>query len=69
MGILDQLKGAGDMLKGMNPDQIKDLLEKAKESKGMMDTFIAEAVEKEIALRGLVSRDEVARMIAEALDK
>ncbi len=64
MGILDQLKGAGDMLKGLSPDQIRDLMEKAKESKHMMESMIKEEVEKMIKQRGLVSREEVEKMIA-----
>ena len=64
MGILDQLKGAGDMLKGMDPEQIKELLEKAKDSKDMMQTFVREEVEKIIKDMNLVSRGEVEKMIA-----
>jgi BMFP domain-containing protein YqiC len=64
MGILDQLKGAGDMLKGMDPEQIKELLEKAKDSKDMMQTFVREEVEKIIKDMNLVSREEVEKMIA-----
>lgn len=64
MGILDQLKGAGDMLKGMDPEQIKELLEKAKDSKDMMQSFVREEVEKVIKDKNLISRDEVEKMIA-----
>lgn len=63
MGILNQLKGAGDMLKGMSPEQIKELMEKAKESRGMMEDLIREEVEKVIRDRNLVTREEVERMI------
>lgn len=63
MGILDQLKGAGDMLKGMSPDQIKELMEKAKESQHMMQSYIRDEVERIIKERDLVSRDEVRRML------
>ncbi len=66
MSIFGQLKGAQEMLKGMSPDQIKDLLEKAKESKGMMEEVIREEVEKAIRARNLVSREEVERMIRES---
>lgn len=51
------------MLKGMDPSQIKDLLEKAKESKHMMEKYIREEVERMIAERQLVSREEVQKMI------
>lgn len=64
MGILNQLKGAGDMLKGMSPEQIKELMEKAKESRNMMEDIIKEEVEKTIRARNLVSREEVEKMIA-----
>lgn len=63
MGILDQLKGAGEMLKGMSPDQIKELMEKAKESQHMMQSYIKEEVERIIKERDLVSRKDVERMI------
>lgn len=66
MSIFGQLKGAGDVLKGMSPDQIKELLDKAKESKHLMDEAVREQVEKIIAERNLVSREEVERMIAAA---
>lgn len=66
MGVLDQLRGAGDLLKGMSPEQIKELMEKAKESRGMMEDLIKEEVEKAIRAKGLVSREEVERMIAAA---
>jgi nitrogen regulatory protein PII-like uncharacterized protein len=66
MSIFGQLKGAQEMLKGMSPDQIRDLLEKAKESKGMMEEVIREEVEKAIRARNLVSREEVERMIRES---
>lgn len=66
MGILDNFRGAQEMMKGMSPDQIKDLLEKAKESKGMMESFIKEEVERMIKERGLVTREEVAKMIADS---
>lgn len=67
MGMFDQLRGAGEMLKGMDPTQIKDLLEKAKESKGMMEQFIKDEVQRMIREEQLVTRAEVATMIAEAL--
>jgi len=67
MGVFDQLRGAGEMLKGMNPDQIKDLLDKAKESKNMMEQFINDEVQRIIKEKQLVSREEVATMIQEAL--
>lgn len=66
MGVLDQLRGAGDLLKGMSPEQIKELMEKAKESRGMMEDLIKEEVEKAIRAKNLVSREEVERMIAAA---
>lgn len=64
MGILNQLKGAGDMLKGMSPEQIRELMEKAKESKAMMEDLIRDEVEKAIREKDLVSREEVERLIA-----
>lgn len=66
MSIFGQLKGAQEMLKGMSPDQIKDLLEKAKEQQGMIEEVIRKEVDKIVKERGLVSREEVERMIRDA---
>lgn len=66
MSIFGQLKGAQEMLKGMSPEQISDLLEKAKESKSLMEDAIKEQVERIIKERQLVSREEVAKMISES---
>ena len=69
MSILDNLKGlkgAQDMLKGMSPEQVKQLMQQAQESKGMMENLIREEVEKAIREKGLVSRAEVERMIKES---
>ena len=46
MGMFDQMKAAGGMLKGMDPGQIKDLMSQAKESQKMMNDHIDKAVAK-----------------------
>jgi len=66
MSIFGQLKGAQEMLKGMSPEQIKDLMQQAKESQGMMEDIVRKEVDKAVQAKGLVSREEVEKMIAEA---
>lgn len=63
MGMLDQMRMAQNMMKNMSPSEIKDLMNQAKESQKMLNDQITKAVEAEINKRGLVSRDEVQRMI------
>ena len=66
MGMFDQMKAAGGMLKGMDPGQIKDLMSQAKESQKMMNDHIDKAVAKIIKEKDLVSRDEIKKMIEES---
>ena len=63
--MFDQFKAAQNMMKNMSPDQIKELMEQAKESQAMLNKEIKKVVEEEIAKRNLVSRDEVLRLIKE----
>lgn len=65
MGIFDQFKMAGDLMKNMNPGQLKELMEQAKESQKMLDSQIRKIVEEEIKNRGLVSKSEVEKMLRE----
>lgn len=65
MGIFNQMKVASDMLKGMSPEQIQQLMEQAKESQKMLGDQIKKILDEEIRNRGLVSREEVERMIRE----
>ena len=63
MGMFDQMKMAQQMMKNMSPGEIKEMMEQAKESQKMLGDQIAKIVEQEIERCGLVSRDEVQRMI------
>lgn len=65
MGIFDQFKMASSMLKNMSPDQIQNLMEQAKESQKMLEDQIKKVVDEEIRRRGLISKEEVERMIKE----
>lgn len=67
MGMFDQLKVAQEMMKNMSPEQIKDLMEQAKASQGVLADQIQTIVNQEIERRQLVSRTEVERMIQERL--
>ena len=66
MGMFDQFKMAADMMKGMSPDQIKQLMEQAKNSQKMLEDQIKRVVDEEIKKRDLISREEVMRLLARA---
>ena len=63
MGMFDQFKMAADMMKGMSPDQIKQLMEQAKNSQKMLEDQIKRVVDEEIKKRDLISREEVMRLL------
>ena len=63
MGIFDQFKQASEMLKGMSPEQIKDMMAQAKEQKVMMEEVIRKGVEEEIKKRNLISKEEVLKLL------
>lgn len=65
MGMFDQFKAAQNMMKNMSPDQLKDLMSQAKESQALLNKEIEKVVEEEIEKRGLISREEVLRLIKE----
>jgi len=65
MGMMENMKMASDMMKNMSPEQMDQLMKQAKESKTQMDEDIRKIVREEIASMGLVSRDEVEKMIAD----
>lgn len=69
MGIIGDLRGAQNLLKGMTPEQVKELMEQAKESKGMMEEVIRAEVAKAVKELDLITRAEAERMIAEAASK
>ncbi len=62
MGMLDQFKMASEMMKGMSPDQIKEMMQQAQESKKMIEDIVRKIVAEEVEKRGLVSRSEVEKM-------
>ena len=69
--MFDQFKMAADMMKEMSPDQIKQLMEQAKNSQKMLEDQIKRVVDEEIKKRDLISREEAMRLLARAkfLDK
>ena len=71
MGMFDQFKMAADMMKGMSPDQIKQLMEQAKNSQKVLEDQSKRVVDEEIKKRDLISREEAMRLLARAkfLDK
>ena len=63
MGIFNQLKNAHEAMKNMNPDEIRRMMEQAKETQKMLDDMIDKKVREIIKEKDLVSRDDVERMI------
>ena len=61
--MFDQFKMAADMMKGMSPDQIKQLMEQAKNSQKVLEDQIKRVVDEEIKKRDLISREEVMRLL------
>lgn len=61
--MFDQLKAAKDLLQGMDTKDLKSLMEKAQESKKMLEDTVRQMVDEEIKKRNLVSREEVERLI------
>ena len=61
--MFDQFKMAADMMKEMSPDQIKQLMEQAKNSQKMLEDQIKRVVDEEIKKRDLISREEVMRLL------
>ena len=63
MGMIEQMKMAQSMMKNMSPEEIKQMMEQAKESQKMLEQQIKKVVEEEIKNRDLVSREDVERML------
>jgi BMFP domain-containing protein YqiC len=66
MGMFDQFKAASEMMKGMSPDQLQQLMKQAQDSKKMLEDTVRQLVEAELKKRDLISRAEVERMIRDA---
>ena len=60
--MFNQFKAASDMLKNMSPEERKDLLEQAKNSRGMLEDTVRKVLAEEIKKQGLVTKEEVERM-------
>jgi uncharacterized protein YycO len=63
MSFLDQFKMASEMMKNMKPEELSKMMEQAKESKHMMEDMVKKIVAEEIKARGLVSKEEVEKMM------
>ena len=63
MSFMDQFKMASEMMKNMKPEELSKMMEQAKESKKMMEDMVRKVVAEEIKARGLVSKEEVEKMM------
>ncbi len=66
MSIIEQLKTAQKAMEGMSADDIKDLMDQAKNTKQLLDDAVRKAVAEEVQKQGFITRDEVRAMIAES---
>jgi len=65
MGMIDQLKGAGDLMKNLSPREIAELMKQANDAKKMMEEAVRKVLDEEIRARNLISRDEVVKLLDE----
>lgn len=61
--MFDQFKMASEMMKGMSPDQISQLMKQAQDSKKALEDTVRKLVEEEIKSKDLVTRTEVEAML------
>jgi len=66
MSFIDQMKMAQNMMKNMSPEEVKQMMDQAKGHQKMLAEQVTKVVEEEIKKRGLVSRHEVDKMIADS---
>lgn len=57
--MFKNLKAARDMMKNMDPDQLKDLMGQAHNYQKQLEETIRKVVGEEIEKRGLVSKEEL----------
>lgn len=63
--MFDQFKMAADLMKNMSPEEMKKLIEQARESQKLLEQQVRSIINQEIKERGLVSKEEVERLIQE----
>lgn len=63
MGIFDQMKAAQEMMKNMSPDDLRNMMKQAEDSKKMLEEMVKKAVEEEIVERDLISRSEAEKLL------
>lgn len=63
MGIFDQAKLAANLMKNMDPSQMKEMMAEARNAQKMLGEQIKQIVEEEIKKRNLVSREEVEEIV------
>lgn len=58
MSFFQQARMAREMMKGMNPGQMKDLMKMARDNQGLIEEQMRKAVRKEIEAMRLPTREE-----------
>jgi hypothetical protein len=67
MGMFDNLKNMQEMMKGMSPGQLQEMMKQAGNIKSQMEDAVRKVVEEEIKKRELMSRADVEKMIEEKM--
>ncbi len=61
--MFDQFKMMSDMMKGMDPNQLKDLMKQAEGSKKAIEDMVRTIVKEEIQKQELVSKKDLERIL------
>ncbi|HQA95772.1 MAG TPA: hypothetical protein PLN18_00160 [Candidatus Colwellbacteria bacterium] len=59
------MKAAQDLMKDMSPDDLRNMMKQAEDSKKMLEDMVKKTVEDEIEKRDLISRSEAEKLIRE----
>lgn len=63
MGFFDDAKLAADLMKNINPSEMKELMARVKDGQKALEGSVKKIIDEEIKKRGLVSREEVMKII------
>lgn len=63
--MFKNIKAAREMMKGMSPEDMKDLLKQAQSQQSQIEDGLKRIVQEEIKKQGLVTKEEVLKLIQE----
>jgi hypothetical protein len=62
MTIFDQMKSASELMKGMTPEQISQLMQRATDSKREIEDLIRKIVGQEIEKKNFISKEDAEKI-------